>query len=849
MKPRRLAEKLIGAKQEADASLILSENTSVPLIDLAYSIKDICYDSWTSEPTSAQKAAVALGHLSKFRSNREIKSVALWIKGISEITEGKLEEALESLRQANQGFVELGKTYEAAQTRVAKLIPLGLLGEYERAITVAREALEIFESLNDELAAGKIEMNMANVFERQGQYRQAKESCLAARNRFAALDQTTWLVMAENDLARALVMLNEFDDAEQRYSDALEIARKEKMKLTEAEILSSLGNLQTLRGQFGDALRSLELSRKLYIELEMPHQSVNADLEIAEIYQILNLTEEAKEIYESVTDELHDFGMLWEEARARANYGKLSIAFGDLDHAESELGKAAELFLQKGNQAGAGSVKLLQAKLLADSGDHEKALEQLEIAENSANHSEFTRLQNECGYLKGEILRQCGRRVEASELLTRVIAGSKTSEQLGIVANCHVSLAKLALTKDEFDVAEHNLKEAISAIERLRAPIPAEEFRMAFLADKLAPYELSSTVCLKKGNIDGAFSFAERARSRTLFERINDIDRNHEPKSAANAEYRQLREALNWNYGRLASESAEDKKLVEEIARIETKLAELARIDASVLENNKQLEGKIDWSAFPDQLISELGANRVLIEYTLDGADISAFIVDKNGVEYIEDIAKFEEITGLIEGLRFQFETMRFDAITGFEDLLKVRTNKYLAALHDLLVAPFSERLGSGNLVIVPVGPIFYVPFCALYDGAKYLVETRTVCFTPSAAIWKSLQGRADNSGKRALVVAYADEKSPLIEREAAEVSEILESSYLYTGSEANLPNYFQRSANAAMIHLACHGEFRADNPLFSNLRLSDGFLTVRDIAGQTLNADLVTLSACETGL
>ena len=51
------------------------------------------------------------------------------------------------------------------------------------------------------------------------------------------------------------------------------------------------------------------------------------------------------------------------------------------------------------------------------------------------------------------------------------------------------------------------------------------------------------------------------------------------------------------------------------------------------------------------------------------------------------------------------------------------------------------------------------------------------------------------------------------------------------------------------MLHLACHGQFRPDNPLFSSLRLGDGWLTVRDAYTLDVGASLVTLSACETGV
>lgn len=60
----------------------------------------------------------------------------------------------------------------------------------------------------------------------------------------------------------------------------------------------------------------------------------------------------------------------------------------------------------------------------------------------------------------------------------------------------------------------------------------------------------------------------------------------------------------------------------------------------------------------------------------------------------------------------------------------------------------------------------------------------------------------------------------------------------------------FTRNASAFdVLHLACHGQFRPENPLFSSLHLADGWITVRDITMQKIKAGLVTLSACETGL
>jgi CHAT domain-containing protein len=69
-------------------------------------------------------------------------------------------------------------------------------------------------------------------------------------------------------------------------------------------------------------------------------------------------------------------------------------------------------------------------------------------------------------------------------------------------------------------------------------------------------------------------------------------------------------------------------------------------------------------------------------------------------------------------------------------------------------------------------------------------------------------------------------------------------------GVEANLSTLTSQAPNANVIHLACHGQFRPDNPLFSALRLSDSWLTVRDTYKLDLQqCGLVVLSACETGV
>ena len=70
----------------------------------------------------------------------------------------------------------------------------------------------------------------------------------------------------------------------------------------------------------------------------------------------------------------------------------------------------------------------------------------------------------------------------------------------------------------------------------------------------------------------------------------------------------------------------------------------------------------------------------------------------------------------------------------------------------------------------------------------------------------------------------------------------------VFVEDEATLAQVQEAAAECHILHLAAHGDFRPDNPLFSGLALADGWLTTLDIFNLHLGASLVTLSACQTG-
>lgn len=630
-----LAGKLIEANKESERKSLFVDLSESDFLKLAKALRDTYYESWTNEPQRVQKAALALKSLVKIKPAEEIKALSLWVSGIARITEGKLDSAIENLDKSAQIFQTINKEYESAQTQVAKLYPLALLGHYQEAVKCGKNALKILEKYGDELTSGKIEMNLGNTASRCERHIEAERFYLAAHKRFLENDETKWLTMAKNGLAITYSALNQFKKAGNFYTQALNLAKEAKIFVTEAEIEASMGNLALCRGNYDQALKFLELSRRKYETLQMPHQTAVAALEIADVYLELNLTTETVTIYEKVADQLRKLKLQGEEARARANFGRVAAILNDAKTARKQLKKAARLYVLEKNKVGAAAVKINESTLELNLQNYKKALKLAGEAEEFLGQTENLRYILTARWLQAEALRNLGENEKARKLLDRVFIESIKQEQPNTAQSAQISLGKLAVQQKDYRAAERHFKQAIRLIETLRAPLTAEEFRMAFLANKLAPYEHLAKICLIENRLKEAFWFVEKARARSLAESLSDANQpvkkiKDKTSVKLSKKLEDLREELNWFYSRLnRSGDAEIENLQSEAKKREKQIAEVLR---QILSTDESKFGNQDFLDF-GRLQKQLGEQKALLEFVnLDGL-ISAFVVtDKKSI-------------------------------------------------------------------------------------------------------------------------------------------------------------------------------------------------------------------------
>lgn len=863
MNQSELAKRLVTAAGEAGCAELLEENVPLADVGLAYKLKDICLDGWTSDPARATGAAAALEILAATNSDDEVAALAAWGAGIAALVGGQMERAITRLDESEARFVVLGKPHQAALTQVSKVIALAMLGRYSEAIEYGLRAREVLDASNDALAAGVIEQNIGNIYMRRDRHHEAEHYQLAARERFTALDDQKRLAQIDNCLAITHTFLHKFRSAEQLYEQALHRAEDAGLSVTQAEIEASMGNLALFQGRYDRALDYLERSRRRFASLGMEHQSAIAEQELADAYLELNLAPEAAAIYERVVPVFAELGMRAEQARSSAYHARALMLLGQTEKAHRLLEEARSLYADEGNPVGVAMVTLAEAQLHYARGDFAATQREATEAEAPLAAAGAWRRLLMARWLHGEASREMGDTGTAQTLLEETLRDAEIHAQPQLAQLCLTSLGLLAADAGEAQQAEAFFKQAVSLIEEMRAPLPAEEFRTAFVADKLTPYDELMRLCLADGSparITEALGYVEQARSRALVDMLGGaLEFRPKPRDQFEARLlsrlEELREELNWFYSRINRPL--DGEAARTTAALNTLHEAVRERESTVLEIVRQLQlrgqetmHRIEPVDFAE-IQRSLGTDAALVEYaSLDGR-LLAFVVTDERIEVVRELGSETEVGEALSQLRFQLGALRHGSERVRQHLapLTARARHHLGTLYDILLRPIEARLGARRLVVVPFRALHYVPFHALFDGEAYVVERREVCYAPSAGVLRHCLAQPRRALDRALLLGVADEQTPRVRAEIEALAPLFPDSVALLDERATLAALREHASTADVLHLACHGQFRPDNPLFSSLRLADGWLTVRDAYNLDLRCDLVTLSACETGM
>ncbi|MBW1296177.1 CHAT domain-containing protein [Aquimarina litoralis] len=218
------------------------------------------------------------------------------------------------------------------------------------------------------------------------------------------------------------------------------------------------------------------------------------------------------------------------------------------------------------------------------------------------------------------------------------------------------------------------------------------------------------------------------------------------------------------------------------------------------------------------------------------------------------------------------------ERITRFYSLLSNLNVKELSNIYtignsiyqQILKKPL-ETITSKELIIIPDDILNYLPFEALTtseNAADYLIKDYQISYTNSATFLREQQNKLEVKRNKLLAYAPSFEKrdgdasqnrpdfGPLLynKEEVAQITKIFDGKAI-TGNEASLTSFSENSQTYNMLHFATHAATNDEYPDYSYLAFAkddsseNGLLYVKDLYGYNINADLVALSACQTGL
>lgn len=403
--------------------------------------------------------------------------------------------------------------------------------------------------------------------------------------------------------------------------------------------------------------------------------------------------------------------------------------------------------------------------------------------------------------------------------------------------------ARIARNEGDQQLAKRLLQQAIEVVEQQRATINTEAGRIGFVGDKQALYRELVDLLIQQGNAGQAFEYTERAKSRALVDLLASAGTSVQPPTQTaqlqtTVAKLQQAEQQSTIIADATTRTASVEQSRSLVATLKKELADEAPEYASLISVNNPSVAAIQQSLRPDE---------TLLEYFGEGDSWYLFVVNRQSVEGRR--LSLDKHEAWIHKLRSQLASS--GSGTAYQESAR--------ELYRQLLEPVESRL-TNRLVLVPHGMLHYLPFNVLLNRqGKALLDLHVTRILPAAGVAAFLRPAQQPSPATALILGnphLEDQRLSLqhAQEEAQAIAKLLPGSTLLLGQAATRSALTSRAADHRLLHIAAHGVFKADAPLDSALLLAqnkndDGLLRAGDLYRLQLNADLVTLSACETAL
>ncbi len=779
---------------------------------------------------------------------------------------GQNRSAVKYHEKACKIFATLRSTTELARTLNASIQPLILTGQYDRAFSAVEQARRIFTSEGNQWRLARVELNAGNIFHRQDRFAEALKYYERAHRYFFANpeQEPEALPVVLHNVAMCLVGLNDFARALATYEEARRFAVEHGMRLLIGQADYNIAALYYFRGEHSRAIEMLRSTGETCRRANDLYHVALCHLDLSEIYLELNQAKQAEEMAQEAADDFESLDMGYERGKSLANLALAIWQQGKARPALELFAKARKIFVKEKNHVWRSRIDLHQAVISVEHGRYAEAQRLCRTALRVFRASKVPLSLILCRLLLTHLYLRTNKPALARRHCSAALKQLQALELPALSCQAHELMGRINTTVGHLAEAYDCYQDARQILEALRSGLNREELKISFMKNRLEIYEGLVELCLERGpgqkGLEEAFEYIEQSKSRTLRDLMFKSGSEFHLAPSLDAELRgklrDLRAEIHWHSHSYETEQlrgaeSSPKRLAQIQAEIRKRETELLRVVREMPSSMAESAGLVSPKASTvEETRLRMSPDSTLLEYfQIRGRFVAVLL--RHDLLKIVPVAEVPRVNDLLTRLQFQLSKFRLASkyTSAFGKSLLDTTRRHLKELYDELLGPVKEWLTGDHLLVVPHGILHSLPFHALFDGQQYLIDSFRVSYAPSATIFGLCQARSSNLSESALVLGVPDVAAPFVLDEAQAVAAAIPAAELLTGESATSGVLQEKGQQSRFIHIATHGYFRQDDPMFSGIRLGDGILSLYDLYQLKLPAELITLSGCATGL
>ena len=717
----------------------------------------------------------------------------------------------------------------------------------EKAIEVHQQVLDLYKEIGDERGESEVLGGLGLIYSNKKDYNAALpyyQEALKVREKVDdkflmgnSLNSIGAICNNLHDYPQAVLYYDKAEKLRTEIGDLQGLTRTQSLK---ANTYLASGELMNNRGKYPEALENIEKAIQLYKKLNDKSGTGNALSQMGFVYTTFGeyntALEKLKEAETILKEENNIVGL----AGVYNHFGIVLQKSGRLERALEYFNNSLKIYEENKDQENVVGLLSNIGTLLFDSRDYIKAEEYLNKALQISREIKDKELEANCLLNLANDQTLLGKYDEAMSYYNSGLTIALSLNSPDLIWKLVGGEGEYFEKREEYDKAVQLNDSALKILEGIRSTLQNEDQKASFMARERFAYEdVIDMLCsfYEKDKTKGydilAFQYAEHSKSRVLLELLTE--------SVAN---------LSNGNGR----------------------------KSEAIKNPQPVSLKEAQALCPDK-------NTVILEYSVGDSSSCLWVITQSAHQLFRLPAR--------KLLQEQIESFRF-ALLNPDQTNNEFFTKGGYSLYQKLLQPSEPYLTKkSKLVIIPDGVLNYLPFEVLLTDNKsigsspsfselpYLMKKYPVSYAQSASVLKSLLAEKSgvsqtDPGNRKLVAfgdpvyetvndsSHSSSKNfQRLEYSGKEIENIASlfkkgNTDLYLRGDATEENVKREGELKKFnyVHFATHGFIDESKPDLSSLVLTqdknseeDGFLQATEIFNLNLNADLVVLSACQTGL